>query len=80
MQNAGSPPSNLVHSDAAHFFGPSASAVPASLSIDEVCGEAPGIAAGKEDVKNDPGLNCLLGFVESIYHSDELPVQRTDHT
>ena len=61
---------NLVHSDAAHF--PEPSMVPAGQSTDQVCGEAPELAAKKEDVENNAGVRFALGFVGNIFRSKEL--------
>jgi hypothetical protein len=58
---------NVVYGHAAHF--PEPSMLPASQRhisrshADEVCGEAPRLAAKKEDVENDAGVCFFLGFV-----------------
>ncbi len=61
---------NLVHSDAAHF--PEPSIVPAGQSTDKVCSEAPRLAAKNADVENDASVRFSLGFVESMFCSEEL--------
>ena len=66
---------NLVHSDAAHF--PEPSMVPAGQSTDKVCSEAPRLATEKEDVENDASVRFSLGFVGSIFRSEELLAQGT---
>ncbi len=49
--------------------------VQAGQSADEVYGEAPRLAAEKEDVGNDASIRFLLCFVGSIIRSEELLTQ-----
>ena len=65
---------NLVNRDTAHF--PKPSVVPASQSADEVCGEAPRLAAVKGGIDNDAGVRFSLGVLARILCFEELPAAR----
>ncbi len=67
-----------MHNVAAHI--PEPSIVPAVESGNEVCNEAPRLAAVKGKDDNDTSVRFLLGFIGTIFRSEELLEQRPKRT